>query len=91
MSALPPKADMCSALTYVCFGSEADMCSAKRHVRFTPESDRNSGHRGFPLALHALDGLDALVAVGAAVLLGHLALLLGSGRILRRVALPSVM
>jgi hypothetical protein len=27
------KADMCSALAYVCFGPEADMC-AKRHVRF---------------------------------------------------------
>ena len=29
MSALPPK---------------ADMCSAKRHVRFTPNSDRKSEH-----------------------------------------------
>jgi hypothetical protein len=25
MSALPPKADMCSALAYVCFGPKADM------------------------------------------------------------------
>ena len=38
------KADMCSALVYVCFGSKADMCAAKRHVRFTPNSDRDSGH-----------------------------------------------
>jgi hypothetical protein len=25
MSALPPKADMCGALAYVCFGPKADM------------------------------------------------------------------
>jgi hypothetical protein len=25
MSALPPKADMCSALAHVCFGPKADM------------------------------------------------------------------
>jgi hypothetical protein len=25
MSALPPKADMCSALAYVCFGPKADI------------------------------------------------------------------
>src|SRR5262245_41796702 len=29
MSALPPKADMCSALANVRFGPEADMCSAR--------------------------------------------------------------
>src|SRR5262245_23209922 len=29
MSALPPKADMCSAPPHVCFGPEADMCSAR--------------------------------------------------------------
>jgi hypothetical protein len=28
MSALAPKADMCSALAYVCFGPIADMCTA---------------------------------------------------------------
>ena len=38
MSALPPRADMCSALEHVRFESKADMCSAKRHVRFTPNS-----------------------------------------------------
>jgi hypothetical protein len=27
MSALPPKADMCSALAHVCFGPKADMWS----------------------------------------------------------------
>src|SRR5262245_45180716 len=43
MSAPPPKADMCSALTHVCFGSKADICGAKSHVRFTPNSDRESG------------------------------------------------
>src|SRR5262249_40572809 len=30
MSALPPKADMCSALAYVCFGPKADSCTAKK-------------------------------------------------------------
>jgi hypothetical protein len=44
MSALPPKADMCSALADVRFGSKADMCAAISHVRFTPNSDRKSGH-----------------------------------------------
>jgi hypothetical protein len=46
MSALPPKADMCSARDHVCYGSKADMCAAISHVRFYPESDRNSRHRG---------------------------------------------
>jgi len=32
MSALPPKADMCSARDDVCFGPIADMCGAKGHV-----------------------------------------------------------
>src|SRR5262249_39614709 len=27
MSALPPKADMCSAVVHVCFGPEADTCA----------------------------------------------------------------
>jgi hypothetical protein len=39
MSALPPKADMCSAAVHVRFGPKADMCSAKAYVRFTPNSD----------------------------------------------------
>src|SRR5262245_1414195 len=39
MSALPPKADICSAPAHVRFGSKADMCSAIGHVRFTPNSD----------------------------------------------------
>jgi hypothetical protein len=43
MSALPPKADMCSANADVRFGSKADICGAARHVRFTPNSDRESG------------------------------------------------
>jgi hypothetical protein len=29
MSALPPKADMCSALAYVCFGPKADISLAR--------------------------------------------------------------
>jgi hypothetical protein len=44
MSALPPKADICSATRYVRFGSEADICGAPAHVRFTPDSDRESGN-----------------------------------------------
>jgi hypothetical protein len=35
--ALPPKADMCSALAYVCFGPEADIQDRKCHVRLGPE------------------------------------------------------
>jgi hypothetical protein len=34
MSALPPKADMCSALAYVCFGPKADSCSAAKGSLF---------------------------------------------------------
>jgi hypothetical protein len=45
MSALAPKADMCSATSDVRFGSKADMCNALAHVRFTPNSDRKSGLR----------------------------------------------
>jgi len=44
MSALPPKADSCSATAYVRFGSEADICAAISRVRFTPNSDHESGH-----------------------------------------------
>src|SRR5215469_12519993 len=33
MSALPPKADMCSAQAHVCFGSEADMLSMSTPIR----------------------------------------------------------
>jgi hypothetical protein len=32
MSALPPKADMCSALGHVCFGSKADIISFDNFV-----------------------------------------------------------
>ena len=39
MSALPPKADMCSALADVRFGSEADMRSALGDVRYGPKAD----------------------------------------------------
>jgi hypothetical protein len=30
MSALPPKADMCSALAYVCFGPKADIGAVRQ-------------------------------------------------------------
>src|SRR5215470_639377 len=32
MSALPPKADMCSALGHVCFGPKADSCTAEKKL-----------------------------------------------------------
>src|SRR5262245_10844322 len=32
MSALPPKADMCTAPVHVCCGPKADMCGAKGHL-----------------------------------------------------------
>src|SRR5262245_303803 len=41
MSALPPKADMCSALAYVCFGPKADIILAA--VR--SENSSSAGHR----------------------------------------------
>jgi hypothetical protein len=44
MSALPPKADVCSAQAHVCFGSQADICAATSDVRFTPDSDHESRH-----------------------------------------------
>jgi hypothetical protein len=44
MSALPPKADMCSAPAHVRFGSKADICAAKSDVRFTLNRDRKSGY-----------------------------------------------
>src|SRR5262249_56992611 len=39
MSALPPKADICSAVADVRYGPKADICSAKPHVRFSPKAD----------------------------------------------------
>ena len=38
MSALPPIADICSALAHVRFGSLADILPCGSDVRFTPES-----------------------------------------------------
>jgi hypothetical protein len=40
VSALPPTADMCSALAHVCFGPKADMCGARVHVCFGPIADK---------------------------------------------------
>src|SRR5262249_24267820 len=34
MSALPPKADMCSALGHLCFGPKADSCTAAKQSLF---------------------------------------------------------
>jgi hypothetical protein len=43
MSALHPKADMCSALAYVRFVPKADMRSAQADVRYVPEADKKAG------------------------------------------------
>jgi hypothetical protein len=50
MSALPPKADMCSALAYVCFGPKADITELGCHQRL----DFTSLIAGFvaPLPFH---------------------------------------
>jgi len=44
MSALPPKADMCSALAHVCFGPEADIMtySITSSARCCSDSDTSS-------------------------------------------------
>ena len=46
---MPPKADRCSALGHVCFGSLAGIRAARDHVRFTPESDIQCVTMGCPL------------------------------------------
>jgi hypothetical protein len=52
MSALPPKADMCSALAYVCFGPKADigsllnqLVSALLKLNWHVEAERLSGFK----------------------------------------------
>jgi hypothetical protein len=45
MSALPRKADMCSALAYVCFGPKADMCSARVHFCLGSEAKEQKDRR----------------------------------------------
>jgi hypothetical protein len=40
MSALPPKADMCSALAHVCFGPIADMAQLFDHLISAGEQRR---------------------------------------------------
>jgi hypothetical protein len=48
MSALPPKADTCSALAYVCFGPRADILTAGGYNRMsliTPEDPLCAGLR----------------------------------------------
>jgi hypothetical protein len=52
MSALPPKADMCSARAHVCFGPKADSCAASivdqlvgafEHCRWDGQTERFGG------------------------------------------------
>jgi hypothetical protein len=45
MSALPPKADMCSAPADVRYGPIADSCSAQIKQAFSPSDQREAGHR----------------------------------------------
>jgi hypothetical protein len=47
MSALPRKADMCSAARDVCFGPIADIPASQRNVRFAPESGHSYIAVGF--------------------------------------------
>jgi hypothetical protein len=62
MSALPPKADMCSALAHVCFGPIADLVICKQKDRLTAVRDlftpaaadlRPRVHAGGQAAAHA--------------------------------------
>jgi len=54
MSALPPKADMCSARGNVCYGPEADMCSARLVSAKGPKTEvisRSVGPANWSLAI----------------------------------------
>ena len=44
MSALPPKADMCSAVADVRFGPIADITQRELHVRFVTKRDFSPSH-----------------------------------------------
>jgi hypothetical protein len=43
MSALPPKADMCVARAYVCFGPIVDLCTATNCKRYSVTSSARTG------------------------------------------------
>ena len=45
MSALPPRADMCSALTHVCFVPMADIGLLDHFIRRTASSGNNQADR----------------------------------------------
>jgi hypothetical protein len=47
MSALPPKADICSALAHVCFGPIADICSLDDDVHALQKPVWNTQAYGF--------------------------------------------
>src|SRR6476659_5848620 len=52
MSALPPKADIASALAHVCFGPKADSCNAAKRV--VVRSPRRAPHsRAFGKCSHS--------------------------------------
>jgi hypothetical protein len=54
MSALPPKADMCSALAYVCFGPKADSCEAAKKFRYSITSSARNNIDGGTVSPRAL-------------------------------------
>ena len=63
MSALAPKADMCSALAHVCFGPKADSCSAAKrslfdHLIGASEQRRRHGDAECPGCFEIKEELD---------------------------------
>src|SRR5215469_7054062 len=52
MSALPPKADICSAPPYVRFGPKADICSAKLGHFFSSENVQKAVRKEYPLRVN---------------------------------------
>jgi hypothetical protein len=66
MSALPPKADICSALAYVRFGPKADSCIAAIHARLRTDiadsADVSSAQRSLDSVARQRQFSDALAS-----------------------------
>jgi hypothetical protein len=58
MSALPPKADICSALAHVRFGPKADIASLVDHPIGAAEQRRGDGKAEHTGGLHVDDQLE---------------------------------
>ena len=60
MSALPPKADMCTALAHVRFGPEAEFGSPQQHFKidFLDVVDSGQRHADFEFLANDFDRLD---------------------------------